>query len=108
MTFLPIAILFLGGLVLTVGDVVFKNWVEKGASYASGIYIAGILLYLLGGILLVESYKYDINIVSAGVIQVLFNTLILVLFTYFYFNEPLTATQIVGIALAVTSIYLIR
>lgn len=108
MPLLPLSILFLGGLVLTAGDIVFKNWVEKGASYTSWVYIVGVTLYLIGSMLLVESYKHDVNIVVAGIIQVLFNTLILVVFTYFYFNEPLTVTQIIGIALGIAAIYLIR
>jgi drug/metabolite transporter (DMT)-like permease len=108
MPFIPFSILFLGGLVLTIGDIVFKNWVEKGASYTSWVYIVGVLLYLGGSMLLVESYKHDVNIVAAGVIQVLFNTIILVAFTYFYFNEPLTTVQVIGILLGVISIYLIR
>ncbi len=107
MNFLPLAILFFGGLILTVGDIVFKTWVEKGALYSFS-YGIGILLYLIGSMLLVESYKYDVNIVAAGIIQVLFNTLILVAFTYFYFHEPLTPTQIIGIALGVVAIYLIQ
>jgi drug/metabolite transporter (DMT)-like permease len=57
--------------------------------------------------LLVESYKHDINIVSAGIIQILFNTIILVVFTYFYFHEPLTVVQIIGLVLGLISIYLI-
>ena len=108
MPLLPLSILFLGGLVLTIGDIVFKNWVEKGASYTSWVYIVGILLYLGGSMLLVESYKHDVNIVIAGVVQILFNTIILVAFTYFYFNEPLTTVQVIGILLGVVSIYLIR
>ncbi len=107
MHLIPLTILFIGGLILTLGDLIFKNWVEKGALYSAS-YVIGILLYLLGSMALVESYKYDINIVAAGIIQVLFNTIILVIFTYFYFNEPLTLSQIVGILLGVISIYLLK
>lgn len=57
---------------------------------------------------LVQSYKYDMNIVSAGIIQVLFNTIILVIVSYFYFNESLTTLQVVGVVLGIVSIYLIR
>lgn len=101
------AILFAGGILLTMGDLIFKNWVEKGAIY-SFTYFLGIMLYLLGSMALVESYKYDINIVAAGIIQVLFNTIILVVFTYFYFHEPLTYSQIAGILLGVAAIYLLK
>lgn len=107
MHILPIAILFLSGLILTAGDLFFKTWVEKGSSMNSVIYFVGIFLYLVGSMLLVESYKHDINIVSAGIIQILFNTIILLVFTYFYFHQPLTIIQIFGVILGVISIYLI-
>lgn len=107
MNLIPILILFGGGVILTAGDVIFKHWVEKGGTMYSVLYIVGILLYLVGSMFLVASYKYNMNIVEAGVIQGLFNTIILVFFTYFYFKEPLSLSQIVGILLGVVSIYLI-
>ncbi|MCF7865050.1 MAG: hypothetical protein K9M11_00905 [Candidatus Pacebacteria bacterium] len=48
------------------------------------------------------------NIVAAGIIQVLFNTIILVLVTYFYFHEDLTSLQVAGVILGIISIYLIK
>ncbi len=107
MNYLPFLILFVSGLVLTVGDLVFKSWVTKGMGY-SFLYVFGVIAYLIGSLLLVESYKHDVNIVVAGIVQILLNTIILVIFTYFYFHEPLTAKQIIGIILAVISLYLIR
>ncbi len=105
---LPLIILFIGGLVLTAGDILFKFWVEKSGTYFSNLYVIGILLYLIGSMFLVQSYKYDINIVAAGIIQVLFNTIILVVVSYFYFHESLTTLQVVGVILGIISIYLIK
>jgi len=107
MNYLPFAILFVSGLVLTIGDLIFKSWATKGMGY-SFLYVFGVIAYLIGSLLLVESYKHDVNIVVAGIVQILLNTIILVVFTYFYFHEPLTAKQIIGIILAVVSLYLIR
>lgn len=104
---IPFLILFAGGIILTVGDLVFKNWAEKGASY-SFVYIFGILMYVVGSMALVESYKYDVNIALAGVVQVIFNTVILVAFTFFYFKEPISTKQAAGLILSVVSLYLIR
>lgn len=101
-------ILFVGGVVLTAGDIVFKFWVEKNGTYMSLLYSVGILLYLIGSLFLVQSYKHDMNIVAAGIIQVLFNTIVLVLVSYFYFNETLTSVQVVGVILGIISIYLIK
>jgi drug/metabolite transporter (DMT)-like permease len=108
MHILPIIILFLSGVVLTAGDIFFRTWTEKGLSMHTPIYFAGLFLYIIGSMLLVESYKHDINIVSAGLIQILFNTIILIIFTYFYFHEPLTNLQIVGVFMGIASIFLIR
>ena len=102
----PILILFASGIILTVGDIVLKSWVEKGAAY-SFMYASGVALYLAGSVMLAESYKYQINIATAGVIQILFNTIILLAFTYFYFKEPLSTGQIVGVVLGVVAIWLI-
>jgi drug/metabolite transporter (DMT)-like permease len=107
MNYLPFIILFVSGLVLTIGNLIFKSWAVKGAGY-SLLYVFGITAYLIGSLLLVESYKHDVNIVVAGIVQIMLNTVILVAFTYFYFHEPLTAKQIIGIVLAVVSLYLIR
>ena len=107
MNYLPFIIIFISGIVLTVGDLIFKSWAEKGMGY-SLLYVFGILTYLVGSLLLVESYKHDVNIVVAGIMQIVINTIILTTFTYFYFHEPLSARQIIGIILAVVSLYLIR
>ena len=92
MNYLPLSILFISGIVLTIGDLIFKSWAVKGMGY-SLLYVFGVITYLAGSLLLVESYKYDVNIVVAGIIQILLNTVILVVFTYFYFHEPLTHAQ---------------
>jgi drug/metabolite transporter (DMT)-like permease len=108
MHILPIIILFLSGVVLTAGDIFFRTWTEKGLSMHTPIYFVGLFLYIVGSMLLVESYRHSINIVSAGLIQILFNTIILVVFTYFYFHEPLTNLQIVGVFMGIASIFLIQ
>jgi drug/metabolite transporter (DMT)-like permease len=107
MNYIALIILFLSGLVLTVGDVVLKYWVEKGQNYHSLLYVIGVVTYLAGSLLLVESYKHDVNIAIAGILQIMFNTIILILFTYLFFKEPLTAKQIAGIFVGVFSIYLL-
>ena len=107
MTIKPFKILLLGGLVLTIGDLIFKSWIQSGMGFC-WLYVIGTLVYLIGTLLLVESYKYNVNIGVAGVMEVLFNTLILIIFSFFYFHEPLTARQLSGIALGLLSLYLIK
>jgi multidrug transporter EmrE-like cation transporter len=107
MNYIALIILFLSGVVLTVGDVVLKYWVEKGQSYHSILYVIGVATYLAGSLLLVESYKHDVNIAIAGILQIMFNTIVLVLFTYLFFKEPLATKQIIGIFVGMVSIYLL-
>lgn len=107
MHLLPIFILFLSGIILTLGDLIFKTWIEKGSTIHSFLYIFGIISYLIGSMLLVESYKHDINIALAGIIQIVFNTIILLVFTYLYFNEPITLTQVFGIITGIFALYLL-
>jgi multidrug transporter EmrE-like cation transporter len=93
--FLPFLLLFIGGLVLTVGDITMKRWVENNNWL---VFASGLLVYLVGSCFLAFSFKYE-NIAVASVIYVLFNIITLSLVSWLYFKEALSPTQIVGIAL---------
>ncbi len=88
------------GILLTIGDIVLKQWVKY--SYTS-LYIGGILLYLISMNLLAHSYKYE-DIAVASMLMVIFNIITLTLVGYFYFNENITIYEITGIFLGIASI----
>lgn len=88
------------GMLLTIGDIVLKQWVKH--SYNS-LYIGGILLYLISMNLLAHSYKYE-DIAVASMLMVVFNIITLALVGYFFFDENITVYEVTGIVLGITSI----
>ncbi len=96
----PIVLLFIGGVVLTVGDIVMKKWV---VSRANSWYFFGLLIYMIGLNFLAQSFRYK-NIAAASTIFVIFNVITLSLVSWFYFKETLSPFQIIGIALGIIAI----
>jgi multidrug transporter EmrE-like cation transporter len=104
MNFIALALLAIGGLTLTVGDLFMKEWVLTNKSY---IYIIGIIVYLIGMNFLAFSFKYK-NIAVASVIFVLINIITLLAFSYFYFHEKLSGLEISGILLGIAAIVMLE
>lgn len=98
--YLPLILLFIGGSILTIGDIVMKKWVLNSAT---PIFITGMAIYLVGMIFLAHSFKYK-NIAAASTIFVIFNIITLSIVSWFYFKETLTPLQLIGIALGISSI----
>lgn len=96
----PIILLFIGGLILTMGDLVMKKWIIENNIT---IFISGLAIYLLGLIFLAYSFKYK-NIAAASTIFVIFNIITLSIVSWIYFKETLTPFQMIGIALGIVSI----
>ena len=96
--------LLLGGVVLTLGDIVFKFWVEKPQL---PLYIGGLGIYLVDLMFLVQSFKTE-NIAVATTIFVIANIIILALVSWLYFNEKLSLLQMAGIALAICAVFLLE
>ena len=98
--YLPFILLFVGGSVLTVGDIVMKKWIVNNSC---PLFIAGLAIYLVGLIFLAYSFKYK-NIAVASTIFVIFNIITLSIVSWFYFKETLTTFQLVGITLGIGAI----
>lgn len=101
---LPIILLLIGGVVLTAGDLIMKKWVVTSSGF---LYFAGLAVYLLGLIFLVESFKYK-NIAVASTIFVIFNIIILALVSWIYYKETLSILQLVGIIMGITSVIVLE
>jgi len=104
MNSLPIILLAIGGLILTFGDLVMKKWVINNNIY---FYIIGLIIYLIGLNFLAQSFKYK-NIAIASTIFVIFNVVLLSIFSWFYFKEKLSTFEIIGIVLGLTSIIILE
>jgi multidrug transporter EmrE-like cation transporter len=100
MNYLAIIILAIGGILLTIGDLIMKKWV---ISNSWAVYVLGMVFYLFGLNFLAFSFKFK-NIAVASVIFVLFNVFSLLLFSYFYFKEGLSTFEIIGMILGITAI----
>jgi len=98
--FLPLILLFVGGSVLTVGDIVMKKWVTNNNVF---LFIIGLAIYLFGLIFLAYSFKYK-NIAVASTIFVIFNIITLSIVSWFYFKETLSTFQLIGIVFGICSI----
>ena len=101
---IPFLLLLIGGIILTIGDIVMKKWV---ITRTTDLYIVGILIYVIGMNFLAHSFKYK-NIAVASVIFVLFNVITLSIVSWHYFKEPLNTTQIVGMALGLASVVILE
>lgn len=97
----------LGGVTLTIGDIIFKIWIDRSLPYLSLFYTSGMVCYIVGLIFLVESFKTQ-NIAVASALFVIMNIVTLALFSWFYFHEPLSTTQMFGLGLALIAIFLLE
>ena len=90
----------IGGIILTIGDIVLKKWVvtSYGLFYASGL-----ILYFISMVLLSQSYKYE-DVVVASMLIILFNVITLTLVGRFVFKENITVYEISGIVFGIIGI----
>lgn len=98
--YLPFILLFIGGSVLTVGDIIMKKWAVNNSVF---LFITGLSIYMIGLLFLAQSFKYK-NIAVASTIFVIFNVVTLSIVSWLYFKETLSPFQIVGIILGLSSV----
>jgi len=101
---ISLIILLIGGTILTIGDIVMKKWVVDNSNF---LYFIGLLIYLIGLIFLVQSYKYK-NIAIASAIFVIFNVITLLIVSWVFFKEGLSLIQIIGIVLGLISVVILE
>lgn len=101
---MAIFLLFIGGSILTFGDIFMKKWVDTDIlKYL----IIGFIGYMIGMMFLVATFKSK-NIAVASVIFILFNIFTLALVSHFYFKEPLSSWQIVGLLVGLLSVVILE
>jgi multidrug transporter EmrE-like cation transporter len=87
------------------GDVLLKKWSLSGGRAV--FFVVGLLVYLVATIIWAFSLKYEFLSKAISVVTVL-NLLAVVLVGVFYFKETLSTLNVIGIILAVISIFLIE
>ena len=100
----PLFLLLIGGIILTIGDLIMKEWVVKNRNW---FYVLGILIYVVGLNFLAWSFKYK-NIAIASVIFVIFNVITLTLVSWIVFKEKLTPLEIAGLLMGLFSIVILE
>lgn len=95
-----ILLLFIGGTVLTLGDITMKKWVNTNSHT---FYIAGLIVWLVGLMFLAQSFKYK-NMAVASTIFVIFNVVTLSIVSWLYFKETLSTFQILGVIIGLVAI----
>lgn len=85
----------LGGLTLTVGDVLFRQYF---LTPHAGYFVAGFLAYAAGALALALSY-FDKNIVVATVAFITLNVVTFALISYFWFGDEYSIVQVAAIGL---------
>jgi multidrug transporter EmrE-like cation transporter len=97
MNLVPILLILGGGVVLTAGDIMMKQWVEMGKT---SFYAAGLALYFVGLIFLAQSFRYQ-NIAVASIALVVGNVVMLALFSWLYYHQGLSVLQLFGIVVGI-------
>jgi multidrug transporter EmrE-like cation transporter len=97
-------LVLIGGLILTIGDIVFKKWAITNNWQT---FFFGLFIWTIGLCFLAFSFKYK-NIAIASLIFSLSNVIILTTISWFYFGETITIIQLVGIILGITAVILLE
>jgi len=101
---MPLFLLLCGGIVLTLGDFVMKEWVQSHRGWVFG---AGLLVYLIGEAFLAYDFKFQ-NIAVASTIMVIINVVALSLLSWFFFKETLNGMQVAGILLGIAAVVILE
>ena len=96
--------LIIGGILLTCGDLFMKSWAVTDKYFNYGI---GILFWVIGSLFLAWTYKFK-NMAVATIIYIFINVATLLLVSWIYYKEPLTAKQMIGVGLGLTSLFLLE
>jgi multidrug transporter EmrE-like cation transporter len=98
------AFLLASGCLLTIGDLLMKQWIESNLTRYC---VLGLTVYYIGLIFLALSYRYK-HIAIATCITCLLNIIILSIVSTFLYKEPLGFREMVGISLSITSILVLE
>jgi multidrug transporter EmrE-like cation transporter len=96
--------LILGGILLTVGDIIMKEWVQTENSL---YFLVGLAFYIISLICLAFTFR-EKNIAVASLMLIIFNVVILSIVSWLFFNEPLSLRQFLGLGLGIAAIIMME
>ena len=94
------ALIYIGGFILTVGDIFMKQWSENNNWYS---FMYGMLTWIVALLCLAFSFKSK-NIAISSLIFTISNVVTLTLLSWLYYKEPLTLVQVFGIGFGIFAI----
>jgi multidrug transporter EmrE-like cation transporter len=96
--------LILGGILLTIGDIIMKKWVQtENLSY----FLFGLIFYIVSLICLAFTFR-EKNIAVASLMLIIFNVVILSVVSWLFFSEPPTLRQFFGLCLGISAIVMME
>jgi len=99
-----ILLLLISGIILTIGDVIMKEWTRNNKfSWFS----FGMIFYIVASVLISYSFKYK-NIAIATMIYVVFNVFLLTVISWFYFKEKMNLMDFIGLGMGLASIMILE
>jgi len=110
MAYQVILLLLIGGVSLTAGDITAKKWMQlSGGNFSISLhwYLLSLFFYAIGVTLFALSLKHK-SLAIATIILVFFNLLTVAIIGHYYFDEKLSALQIVGIMIGFASVVLLE
>lgn len=93
-----------GGIVLTLGDIVMKYWIETNTKL---LFLFGILIYVIGEVIMAFGFKYG-NIAVVSVMMVIINVIALSVLSLVFFHEKMSLMAVAGIVLGIFSVVLLE
>jgi multidrug transporter EmrE-like cation transporter len=93
-----------GGIILTIGDLIQRQWVESGKTWQ---FVLGLFVWFCGSIFLALSFKHK-NIVVASLLYIIFNVITLTLITWLVYGDKLSVKQMIGVALGLLAVFFLE
>lgn len=93
-------LLITGGTILTIGDLVMRQWL---ATQDVKTYALGMAIYLVGLNCLVQGFR-DRGIAAASALFIIFNLVSLAIAGFYLFGEKISPMQWVGFGLAFAAV----
>lgn len=98
------------GIGMVLGDILMKNWSNHSYELrgVSLIYLISALLFYSASLTYYGLQLRSTNFGIATILPIVINILIVLLITVFYYHEPLSTKQWVGVFLGFFAIFLLR
>jgi drug/metabolite transporter (DMT)-like permease len=100
----PTALMLLGGVILTLGDLAIKTWIIQQNRPAFWL---GMAIYMAGMAVLAHTFRHR-NIATASIICVVFNVITLIIATRFLYGETISRQKYLGMGVGVMAIVILE